>query len=116
MASSVRLFLRATLWTVLFPGVVAGFIPWRFFKVGEASPSGVTGYAGVLVGAIGFGILLCAIVEFARQGRGTLSPVDPPTRLVIAGPYRYVRNPMYAAVLFILAGEVLVGGQIGLAL
>ena len=116
MAPSIRLFLRATLWTVLFPGVVAGYIPWRFFGVGGAAPAGVAGYAGLFVGAIGVVILLFAIVEFARQGRGTLSPADPPTRLVIAGPYRYVRNPMYAAVLFILAGEVLVSGHVGLAL
>ena len=116
MAPSIRLFLRATLWTVLFPGVVAGFIPWRFFRVGDAALSGVAGYAGLLVGAIGLVILLFAIVEFARRGRGTLSPADPPTRLVIAGPYRHVRNPMYAAVLFILAGEVLLSGNAGLAL
>jgi len=38
-------------------------------------------------------------------GRGTLAPVDPPTRLVVRGPYRYVRNPMYLGVLCILTGE-----------
>jgi protein-S-isoprenylcysteine O-methyltransferase Ste14 len=37
-------------------------------------------------------------VDFARKGRGTLSPVDPPKELVVQGLYRYVRNPMYLSV------------------
>lgn len=36
-----------------------------------------------------------------------LAPWDPPKRLVIVGLYRFVRNPMYVAVLTILMGWAL---------
>ncbi len=32
---------------------------------------------------------------FVTKGRGTPAPFDPPREFVAAGPYRYVRNPMY---------------------
>lgn len=51
-------------------------------------------------------MLAACIVEFARSGHGTLSPVDPPRQLVVRGLYRHVRNPMYLAVTTILLGEV----------
>jgi len=60
----------------------------------------------VLVAA-GAALLIACIWEFAHAGRGTLAPVDPPRRLVVRGPYRYVRNPMYVSVTVIIIGEVL---------
>lgn len=114
MTSARFLFFRALLWTVLFPGVVAGFIPWRFFGLREARITGLEDVAALVLIGIGLVILLSSIVEFARRGKGTLSPVDPPTQLVVAGPYRWVRNPMYAGVLFILAGESIIVAQPGL--
>ena len=62
---------------------------------------------GLLAIAIGVALLLACIWEFAKSGRGTLSPVDPPRELVVRGLYRYVRNPMYVSVTMILLGEVL---------
>ena len=63
--------------------------------------------------AIGIGVVLLGtcIWEFARRGRGTLAPVDPPTTLVVQGLYRYVRNPMYLSVTMIVLGEVLLTGS-----
>jgi len=48
-----------------------------------------------------------SLARFARDGDGTLAPWDPPRRLVIRGPYRYVRNPMISGVVFTLFGEAL---------
>ena len=41
------------------------------------------------------------------EGKGTLAPWDPPRRLVVRGPYAYVRNPMISGVVFVLFGEAL---------
>lgn len=106
---SVGLTLRSLLWTVLFPGVVAGYVPWRFFGVGR-SPlewSRPLTWLGVTIAGAGAVLLGACIVEFARRGRGTLSPADPPRRLVVSGLYRFVRNPMYLGVTAILTGEAL---------
>ena len=61
------------------------------------------------VGVLGIGLLLFAssLRRFATEGDGTLAPWDPPRRLVVRGPYRYVRNPMISGVILILFGEAL---------
>jgi len=69
-----------------------------------AAPRQLVGLVAVAVGVV---LLIACIWEFAKSGRGTLSPVDPPRELVVRGLYRYVRNPMYLSVTVILLGEVL---------
>ena len=61
------------------------------------------------VGVLGIGLVLFAssLRRFATEGEGTLAPWDPPRRLVVRGPYRYVRNPMISGVILILFGEAL---------
>lgn len=44
---------------------------------------------------------------FIANGRGTPAPFDPPKELVAAGPYRFVRNPMYVAGIITLIGWIL---------
>jgi protein-S-isoprenylcysteine O-methyltransferase Ste14 len=104
---AVVLALRSLLWTILLPGVVAGYVPWRYFGLSTAqiSWSDPLDVLGVALAAGGILLLAACIFEFARSGRGTLSPVDPPRHLVVRGLYRYVRNPMYLAVTLILLGE-----------
>jgi protein-S-isoprenylcysteine O-methyltransferase Ste14 len=109
-SASAWLAARSLLWTILLPGAVAGYVPWRFFgfppaHVELASPVALLGVVSVSLGVL---LLAACIFEFARSGRGTLSPADPPRHLVIRGPYRYVRNPMYLGVTTILVGEALV--------
>jgi protein-S-isoprenylcysteine O-methyltransferase Ste14 len=57
-----------------------------------------------LVGGI---ILLWSFWNFLREGRGTPAPIDPPKELVAVGFYRYIRNPMYVAVLTLILGHFL---------
>lgn len=64
-------------------------------------------YLDWLFAAFGFCLLSWTVVLFATKGKGTLAPWSPPTRLVIMGPYKYVRNPMISGVLFVLIGEAL---------
>ena len=93
------LWLRSLLWTILLPGVVAGYVPWAVFGLDRVRWEWNAGFlAGVLIVAAGAALLAACVVEFARSGRGTLSPVDPPRHLVVRGLYRYVRNPMYLSV------------------
>jgi protein-S-isoprenylcysteine O-methyltransferase Ste14 len=110
VSRSAGLALRNLLWTVLLPGVIAGYVPWRYFGLGQAriDVSSATDLLGVFGVGAGLALLAACIVEFARSGRGTLSPVDPPRRLVVSGLYRYVRNPMYLSVTIILLGEILI--------
>lgn len=51
--------------------------------------------AGIAVVLLGAGLTLWCVMTFAFVGRGTPAPFDPPRTLVIRGPYRFVRNPMY---------------------
>jgi protein-S-isoprenylcysteine O-methyltransferase Ste14 len=111
------LLLRTIFWTLAFPGVVAGFVPWRYFGLSDVRFNWVNPVhlAGGLLVISGAALLLTCIYEFARSGRGTLSPADPPTELVVQGLYRYVRNPMYVSVLTIIAGEVILTSSFALA-
>jgi protein-S-isoprenylcysteine O-methyltransferase Ste14 len=112
----VLLALRSLLWTVLLPGMVAGYIPWRYFGVSQVQLdfSNPLHLLGLVVVAVGVALLAACIWEFAHRGRGTLSPVDPPKALVVQGLYRYVRNPMYVAVSAIVLGEALLVRSIAL--
>ena len=112
------LAVRSITWVVLLPGVVAGYIPWAFFGLGDIywSPEAPGLYLGVVLVASGIALLAMCIWEFASRGRGTLSPVDPPKELVVQGLYRYVRNPMYLAVALIVLGEALLIASLNLLL
>lgn len=104
------LALRALFFAVLMPGTAVVLIPWLLLR-GQLLPDVLVLRPGRLLGLLlmlvgGAALLLC-IRDFAVSGRGTLAPIDPPTKLVRVGFYRYVRNPMYLAVLLVLAGEAL---------
>jgi protein-S-isoprenylcysteine O-methyltransferase Ste14 len=55
-------------------------------------------------------------VRFFVEGFGTPAPVAAPERLVVGGVYRYVRNPMYVAVLAAIVGQALLLGRLELLL
>lgn len=63
--------------------------------------------AGVVVALIGVLLVVASIRRFAREGRGTLAPWDPPRALVVRGPYAFVRHPMISGVLLMLVGEAI---------
>jgi len=69
--------------------------------------AGVPQIAGVIIGTAGAAIALWCVLIFAFVGKGTPAPFDPPRRLVIQGPYRFVRNPIYIGAGLALAGAAL---------
>jgi protein-S-isoprenylcysteine O-methyltransferase Ste14 len=108
-ASSLWLAVRSLLWALLLPGFFAGYVPWQFFGLARVHLDFGTPVQllGLLCMGAGAGLLATCIWEFARSGRGTLAPADPPRQLVVRGLYRYVRNPMYLSVSAIVLGEAL---------
>ena len=85
------------------------------FRLPEALIDWLCLIAGVLCFVGGIALFAATLFLFATRGRGTLAPWDPPARLVVAGPYRYVRNPMIAGVIFIIISEALIFRSLALA-
>jgi len=101
---SKRLFVivRAAVVAALFVSLWTWFIP-RWLAGGDLHPQwGVLSIALMALGAL---IMLRCVWDFAWRGDGTPAPFDPPRKLVIAGLYRWVRNPMYLGMAIFLAGE-----------
>jgi protein-S-isoprenylcysteine O-methyltransferase Ste14 len=95
------------------PGVVAGYVPWIISRWEfDASPLPLR-WLGGIVTAIGVTLLLDCVRRFALQGIGTPAPVFPTRNLVITGMYRYVRNPMYVAVVTTILGQGLLFDNAG---
>ena len=107
--ATIGLALRSLLWVFLLPGMLAGYVPWRYFGVGSVSLDArdPLHWLGCVFIAAGATILGVCVYEFAHSGKGTLSPLDAPPLLVVKGLYRYVRNPMYVGVLTVVIGEAL---------
>jgi protein-S-isoprenylcysteine O-methyltransferase Ste14 len=103
--------LGSAIFLVLAPGTVAGLAPWWIsrwrFEPHSAwwLPLQIAGAALVALG--GFA-LLDSFGRFAIKGLGTPAPVFPTRHLVVTGLYRYVRNPMYVAVVALILGQGLI--------
>ena len=108
----------SALFFALAPGTVAGLVPWLVtgWEL-QAAPTGWSGLflvlrvVGVVLLVAGAAFLVTAFVRFVVEGLGTPMPAAPPARLVVGGICRYVRNPMYLAVLACIAGQALLLNQ-----
>jgi protein-S-isoprenylcysteine O-methyltransferase Ste14 len=84
------------LWTVFFAAIPCG-IRWVEETLGlnwaRLPVSGVR-TAAVLVFGLGGAVAVWSAVTLVTRGDGTPMPLECTRRLVIAGPYRYLRNPM----------------------
>ncbi|GIF23894.1 hypothetical protein Ate02nite_66240 [Paractinoplanes tereljensis] len=94
----------------LAPGTVAGLLPWWLTGWRTDAAFGhwvVARVVGILLLGAGTVVLVQAFVRFVVDGFGTPAPIAPPDRLVVSGLYRYVRNPMYLAVVAVILGQAL---------
>lgn len=99
------LFLKNLLFTVLIPGTVGVYIPLRLAEGwrGASTQDWLLAAPLLLVGAF---VYFWCLWNFAVTGRGTPAPIDPPKKLIVRGPHKYVRNPMYLGVLSVVFGWV----------
>jgi protein-S-isoprenylcysteine O-methyltransferase Ste14 len=107
----------------LLPGTVTIVVPAVILATGDGPTAGFGGtgalqaltiLAGAALIAAGLALWAWTVQLFDRIGRGTLAPWDPTHHLVVAGPYRHVRNPMISGVLAVVLGEGLALGSTGI--
>jgi protein-S-isoprenylcysteine O-methyltransferase Ste14 len=107
---NIFVLVRAITYAALFIGFVLVYLPGRFLSwSGIVAPAttGAPQIAGMIVVAIGTVIALWCVFTFVFIGKGTPAPFDPPRKLVVRGPYRFVRNPMYIGAGMTLGGAAL---------
>jgi len=103
--------LGSALFFVVAPGVVVGLVPWWLTRWEPLPAAPWVRLLGAVLLVLTLPILVSAFVRFVRDGLGTPAPVAPTEHLVVTGAYRYVRNPMYLAVLGAILGQALLLSQ-----
>jgi protein-S-isoprenylcysteine O-methyltransferase Ste14 len=106
----VSLAARTALYGAVFLGLVVGYLPYAARSLDARLASAVSvalklGGLGLFVG--GAALAFASASYLVRRGEGTPALFDPPRRLVVAGPYQYVRHPMMVGVFAMIFGEAL---------
>ena len=100
----MSLALRNIVFTIVVPGAGGVYVPWLILTRHGTVPRPAAWYA-VAVIDLGVALYIWCVWAFAAVGRGTPGVWDSPRRVVAAGPYRWVRNPIYLSALVIVGGE-----------
>jgi protein-S-isoprenylcysteine O-methyltransferase Ste14 len=106
--SKITAVLGSALFFVVAPAMLAGVIPWSITHWEFRPPFlavDATRLAGVALILAGVPGVLDSFARFALEGLGTPAPIAPPRNLVVSGLYRYVRNPIYVAVVAVILGQ-----------
>jgi protein-S-isoprenylcysteine O-methyltransferase Ste14 len=90
------------------PEGILNIFPYRF--------SSARSISGTLLIVVGVALCWKTVSLITEYGDGTPAPFDPPKKLVIQGPYNYVRNPMMIGVWLVLSGEALIFGSVPLGM
>src|ERR1700686_695823 len=99
---------------VVVPCVLAGVVPWWISRWEFLPPFfdlQATRAVGILLIVAGVPGVVDSFARFALQGLGTPAPIAPTQKLVVTGLYRYVRNPIYIAVVAVIFGQALLFGD-----
>jgi protein-S-isoprenylcysteine O-methyltransferase Ste14 len=88
--------------TIVIPSIILFFA-----GINIINPDKISFWVAVIIAVLALGLSIWTMTLFVTIGKGTPAPWDPPQKLVINGPYRYVRNPMLTSVFFILLAEVI---------
>ena len=108
------LWLRTGLFALLVPGTELVLLPLVvvYFDLGPQLEFGPARYSGLVPLLVGLVVIVRCFADFVRRGRGTPAIYEPPRELVVAGLYRYVRNPQYVGVVLVIVGEALLTGMV----
>jgi protein-S-isoprenylcysteine O-methyltransferase Ste14 len=97
------------------PGVMGFLVPYWITGGWDGSGAPLAQQvAGAALLAAGVGVLAHTVIRFAIEGLGTPFPAAPTENLVVGGLYRYVRNPMYLAVIASILGQAAILGRASL--
>ncbi|MBW3542887.1 MAG: isoprenylcysteine carboxylmethyltransferase family protein [Planctomycetes bacterium] len=111
---AVGLWVRALVYVVIVGGGWLVILPAciLFAESGIATPSYRPFPAALVVGGaaftLGFALACCAGYFLIQYGQGTPLPLDPPRRLVVCGPYHWIRNPQGIGMVLMVLGQVIV--------
>ena len=106
------LWLKTALFSLVVPGTVLLGVPAALLaaNIGPRRDPGAWRWLGLALLVPGALVIARCFADFVRRGRGTPAPYDPPRELVVAGLYRYTRNPQYLGVLAVVLGEAALTG------
>ena len=97
---------------VTAPGLMGGLVPYWLTGWDSEDPPGALTVVGAVALLAGLAVLAHTVIRFVVEGLGTPAPVAPTQNLVVGGLYRFVRNPMYVAVIAIILGQAAILGRI----
>ncbi len=102
--------VRTITYASIFVGLLLVYLPSRILVWSGIARPAVLAWpqiAGIVVATAGALVALSCLWAFAWIGKGTPAPFDPPRRLVVRGPYRFLRNPMYVGAGLAVGGAAL---------
>jgi len=118
----IPLILRMIVYAVLFLGTVLAVIPWIFYRIDVYFPA-VHLEVGTFIRVLGGALFAVSLLSYlfssyvlTRQGKGAFVEFDPPTELVVTGPFRYMRNPVAAFLLSSMLGLAIALSSTGVLL
>jgi protein-S-isoprenylcysteine O-methyltransferase Ste14 len=106
--------LGSALFFAVAPSTLAGLVPWWITHWEFRPPFfglDATRAVGILLIVAGLPGLVDSFARFALQGLGTPAPMAPTQNLVVTGLYRYVRNPIYVALVAVILGQAVLFGD-----
>jgi protein-S-isoprenylcysteine O-methyltransferase Ste14 len=100
--------LRTIAYAVVVLGIFLGYLPWQVLQLDAVIAeylSTILTYSGVALLLVGAALTFSGAYYLVWRGEGTPMPLDPPQRMVVAGPYTRMQHPMMLGLFALSFGE-----------